>query len=355
MPVIAVAAAIGSIAVAGSAVAATGIAAMSAIAAFEVVAAVGATIGAIGVVTKDKTLSMVGLAIGAVGGIGALASSAGLFGAEAASGASLFGSEAAASAAVDTVAGATPEASGIAGGLASASDGIPGGLENAASAAADPASANTYNFIAGPPEGKADIMSFGTQNTTDPMLDQAMGKLTPAERAAVDKIHDMSGLNPGQYNALPDVTGGITPPTPPGTAPGAGDIAAWQMPGKWVGGVNDAFGKFDISGGGVFGQILDFANNNKLVSSGIIQGGGALLSGLTSTETPAKVSAYNAQAASSYAQAASNQAQADMLNQQRANLAMPKAVVSSAPVTGTPSAILPGRTGFINQAMGSRA
>ncbi|HTK34457.1 MAG TPA: hypothetical protein VL358_04115 [Caulobacteraceae bacterium] len=53
------------------------------------------------------------------------------------------------------------------------------------------------------------------------------------------------------------------------------------------------------------------------------------------------------------AQAAANQAAASLSSQQQANLAMPKAVASSAPVTGAPQTLVPPvqpQPGFINQA-----
>lgn len=66
---------------------------------FTVVAAVGATLAAVGTFAKIKELSIAGTILGAIGGVGALASSAGVFGAG-----GLFGAE--------TVAGAAGEAAG---------------------------------------------------------------------------------------------------------------------------------------------------------------------------------------------------------------------------------------------------
>jgi hypothetical protein len=98
---------------------------------------------------------------------------------------------------------------------------------------------------------------------------------------------------------------------------------------------------------GVFGQVLKFANDNKVVTAGILQAGGSLLSGLTSTLTPAQVAALNAQANA-------NNAAAALTQQQTANLAMPKAVASSTPVTGTPGQLVPSQPapapGLINSA-----
>jgi hypothetical protein len=75
----------------------------------------------------------------------------------------------------------------------------------------------------------------------------------------------------------------------------------------------------------VLGNILTFANKNQLVAFGALQAGGSLLSGLTSTLTPAQVTALNAQGAA-------NDAAAALQKQQTANLA---------PVTGTPATLVP--------------
>jgi hypothetical protein len=58
--------------------------------ALEATAALGAAVGVVGVVTHSKALQIAGLGLGLVGGVGALATSAGMFGAEAGSTA-LFG------------------------------------------------------------------------------------------------------------------------------------------------------------------------------------------------------------------------------------------------------------------------
>ena len=87
---------------------------------------------------------------------------------------------------------------------------------------------------------------------------------------------------------------------------------------------------------------MDFVGKHPTLAFGALQAGGSLLSGMTSTLTPAQVSALQAQAAA-------NNAAAALTQQQAANLAMPKAVASSAPVTGTPP-LVPGQQGLINRA-----
>lgn len=82
--------------------------------AFGIAAAIGATAAAVGQITKVKELTIAGTVLGAVGAIGGLAASAGLFGAEAAG---LVGTEAAAGGAAGDVAqGAVTAAPAPAGG-----------------------------------------------------------------------------------------------------------------------------------------------------------------------------------------------------------------------------------------------
>jgi hypothetical protein len=97
-------------------------------------------------------------------------------------------------------------------------------------------------------------------------------------------------------------------------------------------------------GGGTLSDIMGFVQKNPMLAYGALQAGGQFLSGLTSTITPAQVSALNAQAAA-------NQAAANLTAQQTANLAGPKPVATLAPVTGTPNPILtPPTAGIINAA-----
>lgn len=356
MPIIAVAVAIFADVAAGAAVAATvgGIAAISATTALEIVAAVGATVGAIGAVTRDKTLSTVGLALGAVGGIGALASSAGLFGAEAASGASLFGG--------------TPEATGSAFGSAAsdasnaatygatAGSTVAGEAASAGMSVADAASANTIDFIAGTsaasaaPPGDLTTLATTSENALDPAA-----ALTGARPTALAAGSDTT------TNILGGGVGLPTPPVPPSQPPiisdATGSLASGDASASGQGFVNTAGGTPGGGGGvegftagdvpadkGIFGKIMDFADKHPVAALGALQAGGSLLSGATSTLTPAQVNALNAQAAQ-------NQSAANLLTQQQKNLAMPKAVASLAPVTGAPQPLVPPiSSGFINAA-----
>jgi hypothetical protein len=90
-------------------------------------------------------------------------------------------------------------------------------------------------------------------------------------------------------------------------------------------------------------QLTNFATKNPMVTFGAVQGLSSLLSGWTSSLTPAQVAQLNAQADA-------NQAAANLTNQQAANLAQPKAIASTMPVTGTPQPLVPvgSAPGFLN-------
>ena len=108
-----------------------------------------------------------------------------------------------------------------------------------------------------------------------------------------------------------------------------------------AGATNGLIGASDSSG--ALGGILDFVKQNPLLSYGVLTAGGQLISGMTSTLTPAQVTALNAQATA-------NQAAANMTAFQQANLAGPKPVASNSPVTGTPQPLLTPTPGTINTA-----
>lgn len=337
MPVIAIGAALVADVVAGAAVAGTvgGIAAISATTAFEIVAAVGATVGAIGAVTRDKTLSTVGMVVGAIGGIGGLASSAGLFGAEAASGAPLFGTTPAAETGATFADSLTPATQGAAAG---------GGVETGtwdAAMTADQAASGTIDSVAnGLP---TDLQSFSTtsENVSDPAKVLAGPRVDQV--AATDTTTGI--LNGGVGTTASSGTSDLIPPPP---APPNGLGTADPVTGQNIeSAVDPVTGKIvtmpDSGSSGIFGSILDFAKKNPVVALGTLQAAGSFLSGATSTLTPAQVNALNAQAAA-------NQAAANMATQQQKNLALPKAVASSAPVTGAPGPLIGSTPGLLNSA-----
>lgn len=337
MPVIAVGAAIAASVVAGSAVAAVG---LTVITALEITAAVGATIGAIGAVTGNKALSMAGTVIGAVGAIGGFAAGAGLLGESAASNAPLFGTapasstaDAASAGTIDAIAGNAGDAS--ASGLIDVPPAPPGGV-----GAVDPMTGDVISQVA----SGADLAPSAA-NDTITLASTSTNAADPAAELASDT--SAGGLINSSPVEMPDanVATGVsdipTPPQPPANL-GATDPTTGQIITK---GLDESGKEISMPGqSGMFGSILDFAKKNPVVALGALQAGGSLLSGATSTLTPAQVSALNAQAAA-------NDAAAALTRQQTANLAAPKAVASSAPVTGTPAPLVPSAApGMINNA-----
>lgn len=367
MPVIAIGAAIGATFVAGSAVAATvgGIAAISAVTALEVTAAVGATVGAIGAVTGNKTLSMVGTAIGAVGAIGGLAAGAGLLGSDAASSAPLFGAaptQATADAASsDTIGFVSGTGDASASGMIDTPPAPPGGVGAVDPTTGDVISQATSGAAAAPAASSDTITLASTsQNAADPATTLANAPTGAADSAAPTGASDATagGLinTTPAPTAAPDATAQTTPPVLPGQtgpATSAAGVGPTPTPGSGLSaqanpelntqaGATEATGSSDS---GMFGSLLSFAKSNPVVALGALQAGGSLLSGLTSTLTPAQVTALSAQAAA-------NDAAAALTKQQTANLAAPKSVASSAPVTGAPAPLVPptGTPGMINSA-----
>lgn len=372
MPVIAVAVAIAVDVSAGAAIAAGTITALGAI------AAVGATIGAIGAVTGNKALSIAGTVLGVVGAVGSLASASGLLGD--AGSAPLFGPATAAGTADEAAAGTIDAMSG--GGSLATSDITDSGLN-----AVDPTTGETITQATGgadaaPTAAAADgttTQASAATNAADPGAVPAGTEMAPQDAAAVQSSTQAAaagGTNATAMNVVGETP--ISPPSgasanpvpalPPGAltanAPGqAGlptpNVTETPAPGSGAPGsglsatanpeLNTSAAATENTGPSGFASVLsgiqDFTKSNPLVSYGILQAGGSLLSGLTSTLTPAQVSALNAQAAA-------NNAAAGLTQQQTANLAMPKAVASSSPVTGTPQALVPPSTppGFINQA-----
>lgn len=309
----------------GSAAASIGaaVAAISLTTAFEIATVVGVGLSVVGMVTKNKTLMMVGGVIGAIGGIGSLATSAGLFGAEAASGASLFGAAPAASTASTAETATTSAFGGIASDASNAA--TYGSTAGAFGGTADVASAGTIPFVAdGLPAGQDSFISASmtADKVADPVAALDAGGKTVAETASPITTVD----------AAPSVTP-VTGANPTGTG-GVDSVGAET--GTWDSAAKVADNR------SIFGKVFDYAEKHPTATMGVVQAGSKLLEGMTSTITPAQVDAYNAQAAA-------NNAQASMSNLQRTNLAAPKAVASSSPITGTPQQLIPG-AGLLNAA-----
>ena len=366
MPIIAVAIAIAADVGAGIAVAgAVAAGAVTAATAFGVVAAVGATVGAIGAVTKDKTLSEVGLAIGTVGGIGALASSAGLLAGDASS--------------IFTPAASTADTSGAAvGTMATSTADTFDEAAPAAAASATSTSTGTLDYVAQQANGPVDAGSWDTpaaatptgtaagtvaQDSTSPAT--ASGSLMNGGSNAPIVQSDFAVTS--ETTPAPAPTTAAPPTTPANPLPAAMQSGSDPAAGSGVTSTADTWAETNsgVAGTGnnpaapgLFANIAAFTKANPLLSYGAVQAAGSLLTGLTSTLTPAQVNALNAQANA-------NNAAAALTQQQTAALAMPKAVASSASVTGTPQTLVPGASssappptvaaspGLINQAPAS--
>ena len=321
MPVVAVVAAVAVDAGAAAAFAG-GLALTSTLGVLTAVTAIGATTSAIGAVTGNKTLEIAGGALGIVGGIGTLATSAGLFGDAAASGSdSIFGASTA--------------------GASGAGD---AGAASAAASATDPGDA-----IA---QGAANPAT-STITTSDNPVGAINATSTPTAGGAVADAGGQAGvvpagsLSPDQINALsmdtqaPVTTAAATSGGSAATGAGAvdpnaaasmnADVNAAAPPGTSA--YNDAILSNGLSGmsGGTptTGGLAAWAKNNQLLSYGILQAGGSLISGLTNPMTPAQIDALNAQANANNAAAALAEKQAANVGQP-----LPSATISQ-PVAGS--------------------
>jgi hypothetical protein len=324
LPIIAVGVAVASIgALATGAVAVT---------AFSVVAAVGATVAAVGAVTHNKVLTYVGAGLGLVGGIGAVASSAGLFSAadEAAITAAPSAADAAAGATSGDVIQSLAGSSNLTDQAAAASEAAMGPAGSSASDAAAATSMSAEQAASGLGMG---FNAGGASATNAPQVGVGINNTDTAGAASTGAAD--------QPLAAPVSTGSSSPilSTP---SPDLVDQAATGLSKGAVVAANTT--TTTDQAGGTFGNILSFVEKHPTLALGALQGGGQFLSGLTSTITPAQVTALNAQAAN-------NQAAANLTAQQAANLSQPKPIATLAPVTGAPNPILtPPTAGIINAA-----
>jgi hypothetical protein len=315
----------------------------------ESVAVVGAVLSVAGMVTKNKTLSMIGAGLGLVGGVGALASSAlggsaALFGATDAAG----GAGAAASAGGSFAEGLTPATAGTVGGAVDAG-GFDATFGGAVSTAGDVA-ATTPDVLGQLSEGPvvssaSDPVAASGPNAAS--ADQmASGFLKAGDTAPTD-ITNLNTTANAEVNptgtpttTAADASNASTTP-PPATATGntplsPDSVSATNASDKLISDASSGSG----GSGGVFSNLLGFVDKHPALAFGAVQAGGTFLSGLTSSLTPAQVAQLNAQAAQ-------NQAAANLTNLQTSNLAMPKSVASLNPVTGPTPSLVPG---FINSA-----
>ncbi len=311
MPVVAVIGAVAIDAGFGAALAG-GLAIGSTLGVLGAITALGATLGAIGAVTGNKTLGLIGAGLGLVGGIGTLATSAGLFGDAAASGSdSLFGS------APVSYSEASAAQNAATASLTSMPD-LTTATGTINTTALDPA-AELSSSIA-PSEGSASAIETGGQLgsalgqslTTTPtavLTGSPTAALTDPEYASVVGAGSSSGTAAQRIPSLDTLTSQISGmPAIPGVPP----VAA------------SAISPANLTPPG---GLMSWAHNNPLLAYGALQAGGAFITGLTNPMTPAQITALNAQANA-------NNAAAALAQRQLTNIGQPMPIAS---VTGQPA------------------
>tara|TARA_R110000868_G_C10878651_1_gene762772 strand:- start:699 stop:1586 length:888 start_codon:yes stop_codon:yes gene_type:complete len=265
------------------------------------VAAVGATVAAVGVVTGDKELTKWGAILGGVGAIGSLAVGAGVFGANAGT-TQIFGSSAAAGASegagaasganfLDQAAAVyTPDAAGV-----------------AAAQATNQATSSLIN-------GGAAVDTFKSGPAMDLFMDDAAaGAANGADaidKAAAVYTSDATGAAAAS-GAAP-----VAAPSAPSVAAQAAPAVNWDAETMGETGGSNAPGFFD--------KFAKYLGDHERIAVAGMETASNLVGGLFDEAKPA-------QAAASRAQAALNQAQADMLNQQNANAKGPVPVARFRP------------------------
>lgn len=353
MPIVAVAVAAFSVAgVASAAAAAGGLIALAstAVGAFEIIGAVGATLSAVGAVTGNKGLTQAGMVLGVAGGVGALASDAGLIGGSAASAASNDAADAAAgmggdSAAAYNAASAASYASISPTGdvtLTGAADNLATGVDATSGLAGDLSSSGGQLIGGDVPGSGTTVQSMNSQAANvDPTYGGVLNSNAPSPGATVD-----AGATPTPGQAGSAVTGDtgvdntLTGTAASNQAGNLADLPATDPQAILAGGTtkplpDDASITDKIlgtgGGNGLISSMQSWAKDNPMVSYGLLQGASQFVGGAFSKLTPAQVNALNAQAAA-------NLAGANLTNQQRQNM-----------TGGVPSAsYTPRVTGIIN-------
>lgn len=285
MPVVAVVGAVAAVATVPGIIAAGSLTVLGAM------TAVGAVLGAIGAVTKNKTLGLIGAGIGLVGGIGSLA----------------FGSDALGT--VDELFGASTNAGASGSAVAtSAVDAAAGAGEAVGGMGAD---AGIGTGVTGAQAGTDITTSTGMINSA---------AINPVQAQA-------ASMAPATGDAAGIVTGGNTSSalgqslTAPQTAGLTSTGVSATMPTD-LAGITNA----QLSTGSTLaktGGFWNWAKNNQLLAYGVLQSGGAFISGLTDELSPAQVKALEAQANANNAAAGIGQRQ---LENMKGNI--PKATVT---------------------------
>lgn len=330
MPIVAVVGAVVAGAIAAPAVGALiGGAALSVTGALEITAAVGATMSAVGAVTRDKGLTTAGAVIGGIGAVGSLASAAGLIDGST----TLFGDAAANAGQTATASAvATSDTAGLPAGAMSP-EGFPDVTDSMSGVAPLPPSdamAATAAPTATPTDANATpppVMPSGVPSDTPPVSPAAPGGTSAGLINAPAPSMTIANTEPGvaPANQFQTITG-VNMPPPASLSPS--NIAGAASGTNLGAGVPEQ--------PGYLGGIIDFAKSNQLVSYGAIQAGGALISGMFNPVTPAQVAALDAQAAN-------NRAAAALTSTQTSNIqsGVPVAKPVSAPnVTGKPAGLI---------------
>jgi hypothetical protein len=365
MPIIAIAGAVVAGAIAAPAIGAliggaTLAAAGGLTAALEITGAVGATLGAVGAITKDKGLETAGLIIGGIGGVGALANEAGVLGDTS----NLFGALDQIPSSVDITGPVEGAASGGAADFAAGATGTLAGtsedyinmftpqpnfnnIPDNASVSID----ETGNVVVATPDQPI-AQSLSAQEGITP-TDAAANPSDLAEQAA------KAAVQPGSATtaSVTPVSGPTAPPaaapapgvTPMQAAGGGGAAAPAQTPGvataapaaapQSTADANQSWFEKNIIGHG------NLDPNAPTGLKGLLQSPGAAY-GLIQVAGNAFSSLTPAQAANQRAQANQNNAAASLAVQQLANIqsGIPTArlaPVKSAPVTGSPAGLSP--------------
>lgn len=316
-------------AVVGGATIAEAVAAVTVTTVLEAVAVTGAVLGAVGAITGNKDLSYVGLALGIVGGVGSLAVSAGVFGADAGT-ASLFGTSTAASTADAAAAGA-----GAATDVSAADAAAAGaGAISPADAALQVAS-NTTPDIVNSVTGSVDADPLDVSSAQAQSLAGGAGNpLNAGVEAQSPNLSSVMG-SPTGVGPVGDASPSALPPQPiqragqiPGSADGMPSPATPTTPAVAAPAAPATPGGVSADTKALLAGMSDITFKQAVIS-GAIQAGGSLLSGLTNPVTPAQVNALNAQAAA-------NQAATQLSLTQQADMAQAKPVAT----LGTPPGLI---------------
>ncbi len=306
------------------------IAAMSATEIFTAIAVVGAVTGAVGALTGSKELQIAGTVMGVVGGVGGIASSAGLF-----SGAGdLFG--------VGTAASVAEGAADSVGALSSVTQAVDEGLGGAVQGI------NSIPEMTGSGLSSLPIGAVEPGTTQTPLLGIGDTPAAPSTVAPPSVVPDpTAGITPASETVTqaPTSSGSILNPTPDGISGAEINNSGF---GQGQGPAGPAMGAArNVSGApadpSAWSKAWDFAKNNQTLVSGALQAGAAFLSGATSTLTPAQVRALEAQAQANQAAVNLSGSQQAILDQQLSNMRDGVPVASRrqpSAVTGTPQGLI---------------